>query len=109
MVYNSKTGIPLSAKIEITETRGHLGQNTESDEITGEFLSCLPPQKTYSFHVEKEGFMIFSESFAFQDSNIFVKIPLQPIEIGITAVLKNIFFEYDSYELKKNRFLNLKY
>jgi flagellar motor protein MotB len=107
LVYNSKNQNPLAAEIEITETVGHLERNTESDEITGEFLSCLPPKKTYSFHVEKMGFMIFSESFALEDSSIFVKIPLQPIEIGITAVLKNIFFEYDSYELKKESFPEL--
>jgi len=104
LVYNAKTSIPLPAKIEITSVTNNISVNTESDEITGEFLSCLPPQKNYAFHVEKKGYMIFSESFSLPDSNIFIKIPLQPIEIGVTAILKNIFFEYDSYKLKEESF-----
>ena len=107
LVYNSKNNHPLPANIEISSGVGNTKLNTESDELTGEFLSCLPPKKTYAFYVEKKGYMIFSENFLLADSNIFVKIPLNPIEIGVTAVLRNIFFEYDSYKLKNESFPEL--
>jgi outer membrane protein OmpA-like peptidoglycan-associated protein/Tfp pilus assembly protein PilF len=107
LVFNAKTKEPLAAKVEISNTNKNETLNTESDEITGEFLSCLPPQQNYFFHVEKEGFMIFSDNFALADSSIFIKIALQPIEIGSTAILKNIFFEYNSYQLKKESFPEL--
>ena len=107
IVLNAKTNEPLAAKVEITQVNETGSIYTESDQITGKFLSCLPPQKSYLFHVEKNGFMIFSENFTLSGSSIFIRIPLQPIEVGVTAILKNIFFEYNSYQLKKESFLEL--
>ena len=47
--------------------------------------------------------MFYSESFSPKKGYLTYKknIPLSPIEIGRSVILKNIFFETDSYKLKK--------
>ena len=107
IVYNAKTNQPLASNIFVSNIIGNKVFETESDELNGEFLICLPPKSNYAFNVDKPGFMIFSENFALPDSGISIKIPLQPIEIGQLAVLRNIFFEFNSYELKKESFSEL--
>lgn len=108
IVYNAKTKAPLSANVNILDLKDSAKYNTSSDEINGQFLTCLAPNKNYSFIVEKKGYMFFSRNFSLPDSSIYIEIPLQPIEIGLTTVLNNIFFEYDSYKLKKESFPELK-
>jgi outer membrane protein OmpA-like peptidoglycan-associated protein len=76
-----------------------------SDPITGEFLVCLPTEKDYALNVSKDGYLFYSENFTLtgthSNSNPFVKnIPLQPIKVGESVVLKNIFFDTDKFELK---------
>jgi Tol biopolymer transport system component len=107
IVYDSKSMLRLGAQIEISGLSGHIDFSTESDGENGEFLICLVPGKNYAFNVNKTGYMFYSETFFIADSNIFIDIPLIPIEIGQTAVLKNIFFDFDSYNLKEESFPEL--
>lgn len=107
IVFDAKTKKPLYSEIEIVPIGSETIILTESDETSGEFLACLTPKNNYAFHVDKKGYMMFSENFLLPDSNIYIKIPLQPIQKGETAILKNIFFEFDSFALKKESFAEL--
>lgn len=107
IVYDAKTYQPLSSAIDISNYDGKLVLTSSSDELTGEFLVSLMPNNRYAFHVNKKGYMFYSENYSLPDSNIYIKIPLQPIEIGELAILKNIFFHFDSYELEKESFPEL--
>jgi flagellar motor protein MotB/Tfp pilus assembly protein PilF len=107
LVYNAKTMKPLQAEISISIFADRLSLQTESDGVNGNFLICLPPGKNYAFHVNKAGYMIFSESYFFSDTSLFVRIPLEPIEKGKTTTLKNIFFDFDSHEIKEESYPEL--
>ncbi len=107
LVYDAKTNLPLQAELGISNILNESELKTETDPENGEFLLCLAPQMEYAFNINKTGYLFFSEYFFVSDSNIYLKIPLQPIEIGQSAILKNIFFEYDSYMLKKESFPEL--
>lgn len=55
-------------------------------------------------NVSKEGYLFFSENFSLEgifslSSPFYKDVPLQPIGAGKTIVLKNIFFDTDSYKL----------
>ncbi len=106
-VYDVKTLENILAEIEISNSTGTEIFKTESDEISGEFLVCLSPQNNYAFNVNKPGYMMYSENYFLNDSGIYIKIPLQRIEQGSEAVLKNIFFELNSYQLKNESFAEL--
>jgi flagellar motor protein MotB len=107
LVYDSKSKLKLGSSIDVSALTGHINLKTESDDETGEFLICLVPGKSYAFNVNKAGYMFFSETFLIADSNMYIDIPLIPIEIGQSAILKNIFFDFDSYNLKEESFPEL--
>jgi outer membrane protein OmpA-like peptidoglycan-associated protein len=75
-----------------------------SDSKTGDFLACLPANKEYGFNVNKKGYLFHSGYFGKNDSTeikVSHKINLPKIETGRRLILKNVFFDFDLYNLKK--------
>ncbi len=105
-VYDAKTKQPLGTQIELfdlaTSKRVALLNSNEGD---GSFLVCLPSKKDYALNIQKTGYLFHSENFSLKNpkgvlKNYQLDVPLEPIAVGNKVVLKNIFFETDSYELK---------
>jgi len=106
-VYDAVTKEPLGTEIELfdlaTSKRVALLNSNEGD---GTFLVCLPSKKDYAFSIEKPWYLFHSENFSLKNvtgelKNYHLDVPLEPIKVGNKVVLKNIFFETDSYELKQ--------
>lgn len=106
VVYNKETPAKLNAKFELIDLKtGKIFIESSSDAVNGEFLVCLPTEKDYALNVSKDGYLFYSENFKLTGSNSnsdpFLKnIPLQPIKVGESVVLKNIFFDTDKFDLK---------
>ena len=71
----------------------------------GDYFLSLPVGTTYAFNVSQPGFLFYSDHFEldreYSQLDPFVKdIPLEPITEGRTVVLKNVFFDTDSFTLK---------
>jgi outer membrane protein OmpA-like peptidoglycan-associated protein len=104
-VYDSETSKPLEAAFELIDlATGKTINQAHSDPVNGSFLLCIPANKNYALNVNKTGYLFYSDNFSLKGihSNInpFIKnIPLNRIKQGETAILKNIFFITDSYEL----------
>jgi outer membrane protein OmpA-like peptidoglycan-associated protein len=112
-VFDVETGARLKAKFELIdlETAKTVFED-DSDEETGEFLVCLPANQNYCLNVSKKGYLFFSENFAlkglFKSTRPFLKdVPMQPIKIGETIILKNIFYKTDSFALRKESKIEL--
>ncbi len=75
----------------------------QTDE-SGNYLITLPVGKDYAFNVARKGYLFFSDNYSLKNKSpdsIYRKdIPLQPIEVNAAVVLKNIFFDFNRYELK---------
>jgi outer membrane protein OmpA-like peptidoglycan-associated protein len=105
-VFNEKTRERLKAKFELYNlSDGKLVSQSESDERTGEFLVCIPTNTDYMLNVARQGYLFYSDNFSlkglFHLEEPFLKdIPLQPIEKGGSIILKNIFYETNSFALK---------
>lgn len=105
-VVAENTGDLLRAKVELIDIeKNELVAQTESHLDKGEFLLCLPLGNEYAFNVSSDGYLFYSENFALKETRemsdpINLKVELEPIEIGNRTVLRNIFFETDSYQLK---------
>jgi outer membrane protein OmpA-like peptidoglycan-associated protein len=60
--------------------------------------------KDYAFSVNRRGYLFYSDNFSLKDkspdSTYHKNIPLQPIEVNASVVLKNIFFDVNKYDLK---------
>lgn len=112
-VFNSETKVKLSAEFELIDIEtGKSVVKSYSDPVTGEFLVCLPADKNYALNVSKGGYLFYSDNFQLtgpaRKTEPFLKdIPLKPIKVGESVVLKNIFFETDKYELKPESLIEL--
>ncbi|HJX71864.1 MAG TPA: OmpA family protein [Bacteroidales bacterium] len=105
-VFDAETKKALGASFELIDLKSNrIINNSISDSLTGEFLVCIPAGHDYLLNVSKYGYLFYSDNFSlnnvFRISEPFVKdVPLQPIIIGKSVILKNIFYEFDSYVLK---------
>lgn len=113
IVFNAESMARLGAAFELTdlETRKVVAES-HSDGLTGEFLLVLPTERNYALNVSKDGFLFFSENFHLtgtgSQAEPFIKnVPLKPIRLGESVVLKNIFFDTDKYELRDESFVEL--
>lgn len=106
VVKNAVNDRPLSAQFELIDlATSEIVARSNSNSKDGSFLVCLPVNKDYGLNVSKDGFLFHSEHFALKDTanatSPFIKnVKLQPINYGSSVVLKNIFFETNSYNLK---------
>ncbi len=104
-VSDKETGRPLQSEFELinlTINRIALRSNTDEN---GNFLICLPSGYNYGINISKSGYLFFSESFMFEggypvNEPLIKNVYLQLIKIGESMSLKNVFFEFDSWELK---------
>jgi|WetSurSiteA1Bulk_404760.scaffolds.fasta_scaffold00570_12 outer membrane protein OmpA-like peptidoglycan-associated protein len=97
----------LRAQFDLVDLEtGRTIYRAQSDSLTGEFLVSIPVNHNYMLNVSRKGYLFFSENFMLKNTYLaerpFLKdIPLQPIKKGNFVVLKNVFFETDSYALKR--------
>lgn len=110
-VLDAKTEAALSATIELIDLEsGDTVLKTISDGLTGNFLTTLTTGKNYMYNVSKSGYLFYSENFSLKNHNpeepYLIDILLNPvnvdstINVGKTVVLKNVFFETASFDLK---------
>jgi outer membrane protein OmpA-like peptidoglycan-associated protein/tetratricopeptide (TPR) repeat protein len=108
IVYDNESMKKLRADIELYDlATAELVTSAVSDRVTGEYLVCLPSGKNFALNVSREGYLFYSENFSLAASDT-AKAPapfrldvgLHPIKVGQITVLKNIFFETASSELK---------
>jgi outer membrane protein OmpA-like peptidoglycan-associated protein len=105
-VFDRETGKLLRADYELINlSTGKVSVKSQTDE-SGNFLVCLPAGYNYGLNVSKTGYLFYSESFMFEGTHTVVepyikRIRLSPIKVGETMQLSNVFYEIDSWELKK--------
>lgn len=112
-VYDSRNMRGIKATFQLIDLEsGDLVMESSSNEGEGDYLISLPTQATYAFNVSQPGYLFYSDHFVMEQeySNLdpFVKnIPLEPIKKGKMVVLKNLFFDTDSYMLKDQSTIEL--
>jgi outer membrane protein OmpA-like peptidoglycan-associated protein len=112
-VFDSITTKPIQARFNLIDLEtGKEFLASYSDPVNGEFFVCLPAGKDYALQVNKENYLFYSDHFQLQDGlpePLHKDIPLQPLVSGTSIVLNNVFFDFDSYELKKESYIELDY
>jgi outer membrane protein OmpA-like peptidoglycan-associated protein len=102
-VFNKKNdkGIPATVEL-IDNSTGELNSKVQTDE-QGNYFITLPVGKDYVFNVNRKGYLFYSDNFLLgqvaPDSTYEKNIPLQPIEVNASIILKNIFFETNKFQL----------
>ena len=106
IVRDKVTRQPLSATVELFNLEKNQRESkVDSDSITGEYLMVLTQGADYALYVNKRKYLFQSLNFNYTELKDFepvvMDIDLDPVREGSVAVLKNIFFDVDKYELKE--------
>jgi outer membrane protein OmpA-like peptidoglycan-associated protein len=111
-IYDSQNKQSLQAEINLINTETGKLRATNRSDSKGEYLICINAGNNFAFHVNKTGYMLYSDSFRLKESkkigDRYIKnIPLTPIEKGKRVVLKNVFFDTDSFKLRSESYPEL--
>lgn len=98
----TKKGLPCSVELSADSSQ-QLISNIQTDE-TGFYFITLPVGRNYTFTVNRNGYMFYSDVFDLADKpsdSVYEKnIGLQPVELNASVRLKNIQFESKSVNLE---------
>jgi OmpA-OmpF porin, OOP family len=105
VVRDKKTREPLLARIELFNIdKNEMESLVESDSLSGRYLMVLTQGAEYALYVNRKGYLFQSLNFNYSEIRNFepitLDIDLEKAEAGTIAVLENIFFDLDKYELK---------
>ncbi|MGE0078257.1 MAG: OmpA family protein [Bacteroidales bacterium] len=105
VIKDSKTLRTLEAQISLVDLSSKKEVMNSTTPTDGKFLVCLPTNKQYGLFASAPGYLFHSEHFDLKgifsfDKPFYLEILLNPIVKDEILVLRNIFFELDSYELK---------
>jgi outer membrane protein OmpA-like peptidoglycan-associated protein/tetratricopeptide (TPR) repeat protein len=112
-VYDKSSGLPLEARFELIDIeQDSVIVDARSDRQNGEFLVCLPCNRNYALNVSCDGYLFYSDHFPLSETKssidpVVKDIPLEPVAVGKTMILRNIFYDTDQYQLKPESFAEL--
>jgi len=108
-VLDKKTEKPVNAKLNIT-IKGDKKTTFKLDAAGGTYEQEIPKTGWYMLYASAEGYLNATDSVSVNDPDltpIMKDVYLQPIEIGLTVRLKNIYFDFDKTSLKSQSFVEL--
>lgn len=105
-VYDAISLDPLVAKIQIFDnSNDSLILETTTEPENGKYILTLPSGNNYGMNVNAEGYLFHSENFNLPKNKafdrVYMDIPLYNISEGSKVILKNIFFDFDKSNLRK--------
>ncbi len=112
-VYDRENGQPLRADFTLIDiARDSMIISSVSDRLNGEFLVCLPGNRDYALNVACNGYLFYSDHFPLSEIKssldpVLKNIPLEPVAVGNSMILRNIFYETDQYVLKPESYPEL--
>lgn len=107
--YNKKTNELINAKVDMT-LRPARSSSFSVASTNGRFEQEVAKLGLYVLTASAEGFLNGTDSVSFKSedlSPVSKDLYLQPIEVGLTVRLKNIYFDFDKTTLKKESFVEL--
>ncbi|MFM7195111.1 MAG: OmpA family protein, partial [Bacteroidota bacterium] len=111
IISDRKNGRPVKARVELVNlaTR-ELVSLSSSDSLNGQYLIVLNKGADYGLFVSAPRYLFQSLNFSHTGAAsrpVVIDIALEPVQAGAAVVLKNIFFDYDSYALKAESYPEL--
>jgi flagellar motor protein MotB len=105
-VSDKETGKLLKADYELINLSTNKVTVRNATDEDGNFLVCLPSGYNYGINVSKAGYLFYSENFMLEGKHtvmapLIKRISLSKAKVGEKMLLANVFYEVDSWELKK--------
>lgn len=101
-IIDAKSNIGISSAIELINLENLTTEVLSYSDYAGNYLVPIPVNRKFAFNITAKNYLFYSESFYVVDDQLnenyeYIRnIYLQPIEIGKSSVLQNIYFDYDS-------------
>ncbi|MBL7832474.1 MAG: OmpA family protein [Cyclobacteriaceae bacterium] len=108
-VYDSKTNKPITAKVDAV-LKNDKRINFKMPATEGRYEQEIKALGTYRLTASAEGYLNATDSSEVVDEEttpVIKDLYLQPIEVGLTVRLKNIYFDFDKTTLKSESFVEL--
>jgi outer membrane protein OmpA-like peptidoglycan-associated protein len=108
-VYNKKTDQPVTSKIEVT-VKPDRKSSLAIEADAGKYERDISRMGWYVMTASAAGFLNSTDSILVssdEETPVVKDFYLQPIEVGITVRLKNIYFDFDKTTLKSESFVEL--
>jgi outer membrane protein OmpA-like peptidoglycan-associated protein len=105
-IYDSRNMKGLQAVMELIDLEsGEAVMELESHPGEGSYLISLPTDRDYALNVSANGYLFYSEHFAFhgqhsQSEPQLRDVPLDRVEVGSVVILHNVFYATGSSELE---------
>lgn len=105
-VVDSETHKPLLASIELVDNkRNKVVADFTTDSATGNYVVSLASGINYGITVKANNYLFYSANIDLTDSShyreIVKNVALQPLEVGSHVALRNIFFDFNRSNLRK--------
>jgi len=105
IVRDSKTKSPLKSKVELYDIdKNELIAVVNSDSVSGQYLNVLTQGADYALYVSSRDYLFKSLNFNYEKEEnpqpVIIDVDLDKVGAGATAVLNNIFFDVDKFDLK---------
>ena len=110
-VFQAKTGVPISASLSLVSLANDSTRyQFQSDSKNGSFIMLYPEGAEEGLYVEKEGYLpkIYNVQRDSIKNVTDLKIEMDPIASGAEFVFENVFFDFDSFELKPESMSSLR-
>lgn len=111
-VKDKESGQPLESRVELFDLKNdELLSVVESDSVSGEYLMVLTTGSEYALYASAPDYLFQSLNFNYENTldpkPVVIDILLDKSNSGAKAVLNNIFFDFDKYELKERSLTEL--
>lgn len=105
-VVDSETHKPLYASIELVDNkRNKVIADFNTDSTTGQYVVSLSSGINYGLSVKATNYLFYSANVDLTDSShyqeIVKNVALQPLQVGSHVALRNIFFDFNKSNLRK--------
>lgn len=107
-IYDQKSNKQIPARLEVSAKSS--SARLKPDGSSGHYEQAIPRLDWYLITASAEGYLNATDSVWINDeelSPVSKDIYLQPIEVGVTVRLKNIYFDFDKTTLKSESFAEL--
>jgi OmpA-OmpF porin, OOP family len=109
-VLNNNTLDPIQASVRV-EQEGEVVEIAQSDLTTGMFKIPLSSEGKFILSAQAEGYLQAMDSVEIYnvtaDTTVYKDLYLQPLEVGLSVRLNNIFFDYNKTTLRPESYPEL--
>jgi outer membrane protein OmpA-like peptidoglycan-associated protein/tetratricopeptide (TPR) repeat protein len=111
-VFDITNNKPLAGKFRLIDLKtGKEVIYSEADNVNGEFMVSLPINCDYALNVSYPGYNFFSQNFNMTNPEgleaIHMDVPMIPVTSDVPTILKNVFFDLASANLRPTSFVEL--